>query len=158
MFLTNMKVIYKRLSILGLFLMCLFVFGYSDKIESVQAALLCAQDCDRYWEMCNDSCQGACLEDSTDEACNSCLTNCSSEWNYCLEHSTYCSSGTISYSPECQSDYGLHCPVINGQTNCEFSAGAHQGPYQICTKTSGQCVACPDHSICIGANGLPPCF
>lgn len=158
MFLTNMKAIYKRLSILGLLLMCLFIFGYSDKIETVQAALVCAQDCDRYWEMCNDNCQGACGQDSTDEACNSCLTDCSSEWNYCLAHSTYCSSGTVTYSAVCQIAYGAHCPIISGVSDCSHQ-DAHNDFFQICNHTgSQQCVNCPHFGYCYnGMTGLPPC-
>lgn len=79
MFSRNMQLIYRRLMILGMLSMCLVYFGYSDKTQSVQAAGGCQQDCDRYWEMCNDFCQGDCGVGSTDANCESCLTQCSSQ-------------------------------------------------------------------------------
>mgnify|MGYP000882224204 CR=1 FL=1 len=95
MFSKNMQAIYSRLMILGLLSMCLFVFGFSENIETAHAAV-CQQDCDRYKEICDDNCQDECSDTGQrHSACNSCLTSCSVEWNSCSEHSIYCTSGTI---------------------------------------------------------------
>lgn len=162
MFSRNMQMIYRRLMILGLLSMCLFVFGYSDNSQTVQANLLCAQDCDRYFEMCNDSCQGQCGgEGSTDESCNTCLTNCADQWNSCSSRATYCSSGgTISYDPQCTTDYGRHCINLGGGLeDCSDAAGAHNGYSETCNRIGYEngCVVCPDGEICHGSNpGQPP--
>jgi hypothetical protein len=149
MFSRKMRPIYKRWLILGLLSMGLLGFAYSDNIETVQGSLLCAQDCDSYWQICNDSCQEACS--STDAACNSCLTNCASEWNYCSEHATYCTSGTITYGPECQVDFGIH----------DSPGGSHYGYHEICNRIGYQngCTVCPSGETCSplpGGNPIPP--
>lgn len=160
MFSRKMQMIYGRLMILGMLSMCLVYFGYSDGAKGVSATLLCAQDCDRYFEMCNDSCQGQCSEDSTDANCESCLTDCSTQWNSCSSRATYCTSGgTVSYTAVCQTQYADHCPVgSNGVADCTPGNGVHSGYYQICNTIGGQqCVRCPDHDYCYGSNGLPGC-
>ncbi|CAN5280339.1 hypothetical protein BH10ACI1_BH10ACI1_34470 [soil metagenome] len=72
MFSKDMQAIYRRLMILGLLSMCLFVFGYSDKIVTVEAASgICSQDCAKYEQICLDICQDACSTGSRDTDCNS---------------------------------------------------------------------------------------
>lgn len=141
--------------------MCLFVFGYSDKIETAQAAAPCIQDCDAYWNICNDQCQDECDPDSTDTACNSCLTSCSDEWNTCLSTAIYCGSGTVSYSPQCTVHFGIHCPFDSstGTYNCNQS---HNGYFEVCERigyVSG-CIVCPSNEECRSqeTQGTPHCL
>ena len=147
--------IYKRLSILTVLSISLFMFSFPDDGVNVQAgAAPCMQDCDRYSEMCNDSCQGAC--EDTDEACENCLTNCGEQWNYCLQHSIYCTSGSVEYSPSCSLQFGLHCMVNTGVEDCT-GGGVHDGYSLVCTRIGYQdgCVVCPDpdDENCYGSGG-----
>lgn len=164
MFSVKMQAIYKRLLILALLSMCLFVFGYTDEVENVQAAtLLCAQDCDRYFEMCNDSCQGQCGEGSTDTDCNSCLTSCSQQWNSCSSRATYCTSGgTVSYNPQCAVQSGRHCIDIGGSPQCATSDGGHDNYFETCNRIGYEngCIVCPTGEICQNdtTGGLPQCL
>ena len=75
MFSKDMRRVYNRFLILGLLSMCLFVFGYSDKIESVSAAV-CTQDCEASEARCNDACATSCSADSTGAECDSCIQSC----------------------------------------------------------------------------------
>ena len=144
--------------ILGLLSMCLFVFGYSDKIESVSASSVCIQECEASEALCYDSCSTSCTPDSTDEECNGCIQSCQRSFGSCMRHAIWCNSGGSSYAPSCQIGFADHCPVINGEVHCE-DPSTHAGYYSICTTIGNQqCVNCPDHSFCQGANGLPPCY
>jgi len=151
----KMQMIYKRLMMLGLLSMCLFVFGYSEATEPVHAAA-CIQDCEAYQDRCNDSCMTACS--TTDTECNNCITSCQNQFSSCMRFAVSCpgggGSGTV---PECQVNFGRHCPVETGLPNCS-SPNAHYGYSEICNRSFGfQCVSCPDHEICY-TNDLPPCF
>ena len=159
MFSRNMQAIYKRWLILGMLLMCLFVFGYTDVMENVSTATaaLCTQDCRDSNARCNDACATSCSADSTDDECADCLTPCEDQYLTCMSRATSCNKAAR-YTPQCQVHYGDHCPVINGTANCN-DPSAHSGYYQICSNLGGgQCVACPDHHFCTGSNGAPPCF
>lgn len=160
MFSINMRRIYQRLSILGLLLMCLFYFGYSDRTESVSATAICVQDCEASEARCNDSCATSCSADSTDEECNSCVQSCNTRFESCMKNAVICSSGTgASYTPSCQVIFSKHCPYISGIQDCTGAAEVHYG-YSTDCKTLGEqrCVACPDHEFCEGSYGLPPCY
>lgn len=151
--------IYRKLLILGLFSGCLLYFGYFDKIGIVSAAAPCEQECEELKQMCLDDCaQGAlaCDANSTDAACNSCISSCSTDYNACMASAVWCGSYGYSYTPECQVGYGDHCPIINGVANCS-DPSAHSGYYMVCNLIGGQCVKCPDHDYCVGSNGLPSC-
>ena len=155
MFSTKMQAVYKRWFILGLLSACLFVFGNIDINENVSTTALCRQDCVDSTARCNDSCSTSCSADSTDESCNNCLTACEEQYLTCLSRAITCSK-PASYTPQCQVNYGDHCPVINGVPDCD---NGHSAYYQICNTFGGQqCISCPDHHYCVGSNGLPPCF
>lgn len=162
MFSIKMREIYKRFLILGLLLMCLFVFGFSDKIETAHAAV-CMQDCDKYHEICDDNCQSLCATGSRDTDCNSCVISCAIEWNSCLTNSIYCTNGTVTYDPQCEVNFGRHCiPDSNGDPQCEDTDGAHNGYFQICDRIgyAEGCIVCPNGEICQGGNSgeLPHCL
>ena len=156
MFSKNMRAIYQRLLILGLLSMCLFVFGYSDAVESVYAAP-CVQECETNQGYCNGECQSACNEDSTDAACTSCITTCNSQFLSCLSNAVWCDN-EVSQPGRCTVYYTDHCPIIGGDPDCDDQS-AHAGYSLICNTTGNQqCVSCPDHHYCSGSNGLPGCF
>lgn len=158
MFSSEMQRIYKRLMILGLLLMCLFYFGYSEQVERVSAAA-CLQDCEASENDCRDSCRTSCSADMTDEDCNSCVQFCNTQFRNCASHAIYCRDIDSPPEPECSIGYADHCPVIGGSADCTPGHGIHSGYYAICNTIGGQqCVSCPDHEFCVGANGLPPCF
>lgn len=147
--------LYRRLLLLRLLCACLAVFGTSTATERVLAAR-CIQDCAPDGDACNDACSSQCA--ASDSSCNSCLANCQSEYHQCLSYAVWCSGGGYSYSAHCQVGYADHCPIINGNTQCN-DPSAHSGYYQLCDYGPGgqQCVACPNGETCTGANGAPPC-
>ena len=156
MFSRNMQAIYKRFLILGLLSMCLFVFGYSDKAESVGATAICYQQCESSEARCMDSCATACSTNDAD--CNTCVQNCDNQFRSCVRFSIYCNNPGPLYNSICQVGYADHCVVVGGQSNCA-DPSAHSGYFLICNTTGGnQCVSCPDHEFCTGSGGLPPCF
>lgn len=159
MFSTGMRRIYKRLMILGLLSMCLLYFGYLEETQSVGAAAApCIQDCEASENMCQDSCATSCSADSTDAECSTCFQNCSSQFQSCMSHAVFCRNADEPPEPNCQVGFADHCPVINGAANCS-DPSTHSGYYSICTTIGNQqCVNCPDHQYCQGANGLPSCF
>jgi hypothetical protein len=166
MFSKNNLAVYRRLLVLGLLSICVLYFGYADKVETVKAASACQQDCDRYYEMCTDNCASECDSDSSDTDCNSCLYNCALEWNDCSEHSIYCTSGTVSYSPVCSVDFGIHCPwdSSNGIYNCG-QGWAHNGYFETCDRIGYEdgCIECPSGEQCCPFGGCgpgdpPPCL
>ena len=108
MFSKNMQAIYSRLMILGLLSMCLFVFGYSDKIESVSASSVCIQECEASEALCYDSCSTSCTPDSTDEECNGCIQSCQRSFGSCMRHAIWCSSGGSSYAVSDGDDSGSY--------------------------------------------------
>jgi hypothetical protein len=153
MFSKSMRSIYRRLLILGLFSGCLLYFGYLDKIKTVSAAAPCEQECEELKAMCLDDCaEGAlaCDENSTDSACTSCISSCSSGYNSCMASATWCGDYTQTYEPQCQVNFGAHCPIVNNQVRCDLPA-AHYG-YSLVCKTLGDnhCIRCPDHDRCVG--------
>ena len=149
---SNLWAVYKRLAVLGLLSACLLVF--SSPTETAYAAA-CIQDCEAYEAMCYDSCMDEC--GATDTDCNSCMSACSAEFRSCMRHAVWCEGGGTSYSPNCQVNYGNHCPIINGQPNPDCDGG-HSGYYLICNTLGGQCVSCPDHEYCQGSGGMAGCF
>lgn len=158
MFSREMQRIYKRLMILGMLSMCLFYFGYSDKVEKVFAAP-CIQDCEASEAMCYDSCKTSCSADSTDQECSDCITSCRNSFTSCMRHAIYCEPiDTGPAGANCSLNFGGHCPIVGGTANCN-DPSAHNGFFLICPVAGGQqCISCPDHEYCVGANGLPPCF
>jgi len=157
MYSVQMQKIYKRWSILGLLLMCLFVFGYSDALENAQATAPCKQDCEASQFMCNDSCATSCTQDSNDAECSSCILNCRTAFVNCNRTAVDCGGG-VANPGNCSVTFADHCPIISGQVTC--SASTHAGYSLICNKAigTGQCVSCPDHEYCQGQGNLPPCF
>lgn len=152
----DMQATCQRLVILGVLSMCLFYFGYADKTEKVLAAA-CIQECEASENQCQDSCRTSCSEDSTDEDCNSCVTSCRTSFQSCMRHAVFCRNADEPPAPTCQTYYGGHCPIIGGTADCT-DPSAHNGYFQICNTIGGQqCVECPDHEVCVGSNGLPPC-
>lgn len=146
MFSNSMRAIYCRLLILGVLLAGVVYFGYFAQAANVAAApAACMQDCEKYWQMCNDSCQYDCGPGSNDEACDSCLTTCAVLNDDCLEHSIWCSTGTVSYTPECETQYGIHCVVNGGVESCDPANGAHDGYSQLCNRIGypNGCINCP---------------
>lgn len=157
MFSEEVRATYKRLLVLGLLLLSLFLvfFSSSDSIERVYAAP-CIQDCEASEIMCYDSCATSCS--TTDGNCNSCLASCQSQFQNCIIHAVWCEDGGPSSAPNCQTEYADHCPIINGQVSCT-DPSAHSGYYQICENIGGQrCVACPGNESCTGSGGLPRCY
>jgi hypothetical protein len=155
MFSREMKTIYRRLLILGLFSMGLFIFGVIDETENVQAATApCFQDCEKYEEMCLDNCQDACS--SNDPSCSSCISTCFMENMDCQENSIYCTTGTVTYNPECEVNYGPHCifDASTGQENCSSSAGAHNGYFEKCNRIGypNGCIVCTEGEHCHNFN------
>ena len=157
MFSENMRPVYKRLTVLCLLCACLFVFGSGSVTENVSARI-CIEACYDRQNSCYDACPVDCS--TTDQTCRDCIEACDSRFRTCVSGSTYCNTG-YSYAPHCQVGWADHCPwdpSINDY-NCS-SADAHSGYYEICDYGPGgsQCISCPDHEICIGSNGLPPCL
>ena len=158
MFSRNMQAIYKRFLILGLLSMCLFVFEYSDKVESVGATAICIQQCESSEARCNDSCATACSADMADADCNSCVQNCNNQFQSCARFAIYCNNPGPLYSPNCGVDYGLHCPLVAGEFNCN-SPYSHTGYFLTCNTIGGnQCISCPGEELCSNPGGLPPYF
>lgn len=157
---TEWRRVYKRLAILGLLVACcVFTFISSDEVRSVGSAARCIQDCERSENLCNDSCQTSCDENSTDADCNSCLTNCNVQSNRCSQGAVNCVNTPENPAPACTVDYGTHCPIIGGTPHCDNASGGHNGYFMICSIGGGQqCVSCPDHDFCTGSNNLPACF
>jgi hypothetical protein len=154
MFSQDMCRMYRRLLALGLLSACLIVFSFSANVESVYAAP-CFEDCEDNLASCMDNnCPDDCS--TTDENCNSCIQACNAEYANCLGDAVFCNIG-YSYSPRCQVGYADHCPIINGNVDCNHPS-AHSGFYQICTRSYGQCIACPGNERCEGSNGLLSCF
>lgn len=156
MFSRNMQMIYKRLMILGLLSMCLFVFGYLETTPGVSAAR-CIQDCVASEGTCDDSCMTACSAESTDEDCASCLQSCDTQFTRCMRGAVSCENSGPYPNSQCQVNFGQHCPVVGGVADCADPT-AHYGYSEICNRSFGfQCIACPDHEICTTEN-LPPCL
>lgn len=146
MFSVKMQAIYRRWLILGVLSMCLVVFGFSDITENASAAAApCIQDCESFEKACVDDCQSDCSLGSTDAACNNCNLNCRQDFWDCAEHAIWCTSGTVSYSSECQAQYGIHCIDIGGVYDCSPSAGAHNGYSLVCNRIGYEngCIVCP---------------
>lgn len=159
MFSKSMRAVYGRLLIFGLLSMCLFVFGYSDMSENVSAtAAPCTQDCEANLNRCTDSCSTSCDEASTDTECDDCVIACYDRYFSCLSIAVSCNKA-VSYTPNCQVDFGDHCPLdANGNPDCS-SPDVHQGYYQTCTTTVGNqpCVVCPNGEYCPGGGGIMGC-
>mgnify|MGYP007034352859 CR=1 FL=1 len=156
MFSKDMRSIYRKLLVLGLFSGCLLYFGYFDKIGTVSAAAApCEQECEELKAMCLDDCAyGAlsCDPNSTDSACTTCISNCSSEYNACMASATWCGDYGPVYEGQCQVNFGAHCPIIGGVADCTHPA-AHYGYSLVCsTLGDNHCIKCPDHINygCIG--------
>lgn len=151
MFSKSMRAIYRRLLILVLFSMCFLYFGFIDGTENVQAAIApCFQDCEKYQQMCLDNCPTGCS--SSDPSCNSCISSCFLENMDCQEHSIYCTSGTVTYTPECNIEFGRHCifDVSNATEDCSGLAGGHNNYYLKCNRIgyADGCVECPEGEHC----------
>lgn len=147
-----------RLTMLTVGLAALGVFLFDEKASAADAIVVagpCQQDCDRYWEICNDACEEAC--EIKDQDCTSCVIGCAQEWNSCSQHSIYCSQGSFSYNPSCNLQFGLHCVVVGGIEDCDPANGAHNGYSEICNRIGYEngCVVCPDpdNQNCYGSGG-----
>lgn len=150
-----MQMVYKRLMILGLLSMCLFVFGYSNETQNAAASAACIQDCEASERTCDDSCMTACS--ISDEDCNSCIGSCDTQFERCMRFAVSCANTGPYENSRCQVNFGQHCPVENGLPNC-MSPDAHYGYYEICDRSFGfQCVSCPDGEVCY-TQDLPPCL
>lgn len=142
------------------------VFGLlvgTDTIETVSASTdICFQDCEKYEQMCLDICKNACATNSRDKDCNECIAGCFSQSNYCAEHSIWCSSGSVTYSPQCTVQFGLHCPIIGGVPDCTPQGGAHNNYFETCNQIGYEngCIVCPDGEHCQNDNtgNLPHCL
>jgi len=141
--------IINRFLVLGLLTACLFVFGYSDKIEITSFAAECMQTCETNQFQCMDNCYSACDEDMTDTDCHTCVITCHSEFLSCMRHAVWCEN-EVSNPGICQVGYGDHYDYPGGTST-------HAGYFLVCDSIVGQCVKCPDHEYCVGTNGLPPC-
>lgn len=151
--------LYKRLFVLGLLSVCLVVFAFSSKTESVLAVAPCMQDCEASYAMCTDACAVLC-DGLGDEQCTSCVDHCGSNLHSCSLHAIWCNEPTLSYTPRCVVDAGVHCPIISGQSDCQ-NPNTHWAYTLTCSTLGGNhCVACPDHPgfYCEGASGLLPCY
>jgi hypothetical protein len=156
MFSTQMRAIYQRLLILGLLSMCLFVFGFSDEVETVRAAP-CIQECETTQGSCNSECNNSCLSDRTKEECDSCILSCRSSFHNCMRHAIDCTPD-VSQPGRCSVNYGSHCPIISGQANCSHP-DAYNAYFLICQNLGGgSCVSCPGERYCVGSGGQPGCF
>jgi hypothetical protein len=153
MFSEDMRGMYRRLFALFLLSGCLVAFSLSSSVESANAAV-CMQYCDDSYAQCIDACPEDCS--GTDESCSLCIESCDYALWDCYSHAVWCNVSP-SYNPQCTVDFGLHCPLIDGEPDCEHPA-THSGYFQTCTRSGQQCVACPDGDVCVGANGEPPCF
>lgn len=157
MFSTQMRAIYQRLLILGLLSMCLFYFGFSDEVETVQAAAPCIQECETNQGSCNSDCSDSCLPNKTREECNSCILSCRSSFHNCMRHAVDCTT-EVSQPGRCSVNYGSHCPVINGTADCGHSS-AYNAYFLICTNLgSSSCVSCPNERYCVGSGGQSNCL
>lgn len=150
----NIYPLYKRLLILGLLLSCLGVFG-SHTLTETAYARVCIEVCYDRQNSCYDNCPSDCS--LTDQTCHDCLALCDSRFDACVSGSQFCNTG-YSYTPRCQVDWTYHCVLINDQCAPNDDRN-HWGYTETCNYGPGgsQCVACPDHEICTGSNGLPPC-
>lgn len=147
----------RRLTILGMLLACLYMFGYSEQTAVTRAAP-CIQECETNLNYCNDTCDEDCREDSDDPACESCLQSCSQTYFQCLSYAVSCQGLDVNPG-RCEVNFGYHCPIISGNPDCN-DPQTHLGYSLTCQmfNGTGQCVSCPDHDYCTGAGGIPPCF
>lgn len=136
---------------------CVYVFGYSDFTDRVQAAP-CIQECESNRNECNDFCHEDCSEDSTDPACYSCLQSCSQTYFQCLGYAVSCQGLDVNPG-RCSVNFGLHCVPQGGGWTCNTQQGAYYGYYLICRNPMDEeCVSCTG-GYCTGANpNLPNCF
>lgn len=151
----DMRALYKRLSVLALLCASLLVFGTRLVTENALARI-CIEVCYDRQSSCYDACPTDCSID--DPTCSNCIAACDSHFYTCVSGSTYCNTGS-SYSPHCQVDWTLHCPIVSGVADCD-DPGTHYGHSLTCDygPSGSLCVACPDHETCTGSNGLPPCL
>lgn len=151
MFSKSMRSIYRKLLILGVFSGCLLFFGYFDRIGIVSAAAPCEQECEELKSMCLDDCAYSSLScdgNSTDAACASCISSCSSAYNACMGNAIWCGDYGPTYEGQCQVSFGIHCPIINDQVRCDIEQ--HYGYALVCqTLGNNHCVKCPDHAYCV---------
>ncbi len=155
----NLWLIYRKWMIIALLSGCVYVFGYSDRVESGSAAAPCIQECDSNLNECNDYCDYYCDETSDQQACDSCLQACTQAHFQCLTYAVSCQDLDV-VPGRCSVEYADHCPIINGTPNCSHS-GAYAAYYLICNNAigPGQCVSCPyANYFCVGSNGLAACF
>jgi hypothetical protein len=153
MFTSKMWKIYNRWLIFAVLLGCLLVVSGTEAVSDTSSAALCTVDCDDSYRRCNDSCDTACAADSTDPICLSCVSACTDQWDSCLVRAVTCTKAPT-YNKRCDANWADHCYFDqNGVKVCD-----HSGYFEVCTNSGGQCVSCPDHEICTGSNGLPPCF
>lgn len=147
----------RRLTILGMLLACLYMFGYSEQTE-VSHAAPCIQECETNLNYCNDTCDEDCREDSDDATCESCLQSCSQDYFQCLSYAVSCQGLDVNPG-RCEVGFSAHCPIFNGVPNCAHP-DAHMGYHLTCelfSQSGVYCVSCPDYHYCTGS-GLPPCF
>lgn len=149
MFSTKMRAIYMRLMIIGLLSMGLFIFGYSDEVETVQASANCVEDCESSRNACQNDCFNSCEQDSTPEECSSCVLSCRSTFMSCMNHAVYCDTEV----------YNRRCGVGFGQIT--ITGGSYMGYFLTCTNLNGEaCVRCAGSTqYCeYEGGGTPTCF
>ena len=154
----DMWSIYRKWMIIAILSGCVYVFGYSDKVENVAADAPCIQECESNLNECNDFCDEDCRDGSTDAACYSCLQACSQTYFQCLSYAVSCQDLDVTPG-HCAVDFGLHCVPYGGGHTCDQQFGAYYGYYMICHNLGGaECVSCTE-GYCYGVNpALPGCF
>lgn len=143
----NMRPIYRKWFILGVLLVGLFVFGYSDYLENVRAMAPCYQECEERRSACYDNCTDEC--NSTDAPCASCVETCDSLYVSCMGAAVACPNDPPAESGQCETHFGTHCVLSGG--NC---VSYHNGYWLTCTNGGGPCVYCPPGEYCVS---VPPC-
>ena len=137
--------------VLLLFIGAFFVVTYSDAIDRVLAMTPCYQACEGYRNQCYDDCNSDCS--TGDTPCTSCVSDCDSGYASCMAIAHSCPNDPPAQPGQCELHFGLHCPIINGNPDCQ-NPGAHNGYWLICPSGAGSCTYCPPGEWCAS---YPPC-
>jgi hypothetical protein len=149
----NMWPIYRKWTLIALMLGCVYVFGYSDRMTQYVAAAPCYEECESNLNQCRDTCEGDCNDNGS--SCGSCIISCQNQYWNCLGYAVSCENETVTPG-HCSTEYGSHCPIINGVANCS-DPGAYNAYFMICDFQGGTCVSCPYDRYCVGSNSEPWC-
>lgn len=132
-----------------------FILAFPNQAAIGVTTAPCMEECEDSRASCRDVCVEECDQTSSRQACNGCIGSCNTAYLSCLSGAVWCDIGN-SYSPQCTVNYGTHCPIINGQADCNH-ASVYNDYFLICNTSYGQCVSCPSDRFCHGSNGLGAC-